>query len=334
MIVAEVSPGEPARFAAWHAALTAGASAGRPGATVESLAEARTSLGDPSPRRRRRAFAAFEGDGADAACLGALLIEYQLDHSLDLVDVEMDVPPEHRRRGVGSALWRRAQTEANALGRHLFHSEVYVPGGQDAADWPGPRFAAANGFRVAHAEDHLVLDLPAAVEREHEPAGDDGYRLEEWQGPIPERHLVAFARLRTAMDADVPTGELTTERHVHTADELRAQDERTARNWLTLTQLALSPAGEPVGYSVVFVPRSDDENAHQDDTLVLRAHHGHGLGTRMKAANLRVLAARHPSVKVLHTYTAPQNAPMQAINARFGFRKLETLYAYERDARA
>jgi GNAT superfamily N-acetyltransferase len=93
-------------------------------------------------------------------------------------------------------------------------------------------------------------------------------------------------------------------------------------------------AGEPVGYTQLLAPLEDPADLVQDDTLVLRAHRGHRLGAMLKVANLRQLerlpfsdmAAR----RWLHTWTAQGNAPMQAVNARFGFRRVGVDHELER----
>jgi hypothetical protein len=63
VIITEVTPAEPARFALWHTALTKGAVADRPGADVDTLDAFVESVGNPSPLRRRRAFAAIPNSG-------------------------------------------------------------------------------------------------------------------------------------------------------------------------------------------------------------------------------------------------------------------------------
>ena len=136
------------------------------------------------------------------------------------------------------------------------------------------------------------------------------------------------------MSVDVPTGELTREAVVHTVERVRTDEGRLARNWILLNALAVTDHGEPVGYSTLYLPRTRPEHAHQDDTLVLRAHRGHRLGSRLKVANLRQLE-RLPVSDIaarrwLHTYTAQGNAPMQAVNARFGFRRVEVEHELER----
>ena len=143
-------------FAGWHAALAAGALDGRVAATVSSLEELTDSLAVPSPVKRRLAVGAWDGD----ECVGAMLFELPLRSDRDTVLVEIDVPPAHRARGVGAALWEWAERRARREGRGIFQSEVYVPHGHTTESWPGARFATARGFVSAHVEDHLVVDLP------------------------------------------------------------------------------------------------------------------------------------------------------------------------------
>ena len=334
MEIREVSPAHPAEFARWHTALVAGAVDGRAGATVSSLTELTDSLAVPSPVKRRSAVAAFAGE----ECVAAMLFELPLQSDLDTVLLELAVPPRCRNRGVGAAMWDWAEQRAREAGRTIFQTEVFVPAGHTADTWPGARFATARGFVSANVEDHLLVDLPydegrlAAVETGR--GRSDGYRVTSWAGRCPDEFVEAWADLHTAMSADVPTGQLARDLVVHTVEGVRLNESRMAKNWIALNALALSEGGEPVGYSTLFLPRTQPEHAYQDDTLVLRAHRGRGLGARLKVANLRRLAGL-PGADVarrrwLHTYTAQDNAPMQAVNARFGFRAVEEMHEFER----
>jgi RimJ/RimL family protein N-acetyltransferase len=57
--------------------------------------------------------------------------------------------------------------------------------------------------------------------------------------------------------------------------------------------------------------------------MVMGSHRGRGLGLLLKGAVLRVLSAEHPERRVVHTWNAVDNAPMQRINAALGFRPVE-----------
>jgi RimJ/RimL family protein N-acetyltransferase len=62
------------------------------------------------------------------------------------------------------------------------------------------------------------------------------------------------------------------------------------------------------------------ELADQQDTAVLAAHRGHGLGAWMKAANLQWLTADRPLVKRVQTSNAAENEHMLRVNDQVGFR--------------
>lgn len=330
----EVSPADTGCFAAWHAALSAGSLAGRPAATVSSLQELTDSLAAPSPVKRRIAVAAVDDD----ECVGALLLELPLQSDLRTAILGIWVPPAHRGRGVGTALWRWAEDRARTEGRTILQCEVHVPHGHTLATWPGARFATAHGFTSRNVEDHLVLDLPVDPARlaalDARPGGSQGHHVVAWTGPCPETYVDAWADLMTAMSRDAPAGAVTRDAVAYTVDRVRLQEQRMADGWITLSSLAFSDLGDPVGYSTLLVPRTQPEHVYQDDTLVLHAHRGHGLGALLKLANLRSLSAL-PERDVaqrhwLHTYTQQENLAMQRVNATFGFRPVEAMHEFER----
>jgi len=317
--VREIDPADPVLFDQWYDALRAGAVAGREAALIGSRESFGVSLRDPSPLKARLPVAAFDDDQV----VGAMLFEYRLQDNLDSIDIEIDVPPEHRRRGVGTALWQWATTRAAQLGRTIFQTELGV-----ASDpWPGALFASRLGFEVEHVEDHLVVPLPydaARLAALRESAGKlEGYTLTSWAGLCPPEYQQAYADLHTAMDNDVPTGGMTRETVPWTVERLMTSEERVDRTYLALVTMAHTDAGEPAGYTLLYLSKTDGEYAQQDDTLVLRDHRGNNLGTHLKIANLDQLAKHRTTQPYLHTWTALSNTAMQKVNARFGFKTVE-----------
>ncbi|MGW6283294.1 GNAT family N-acetyltransferase [Kribbella sp. NPDC055071] len=319
IIVREIDPADLALFDEWYDAFRAGASAGRPAALVVGREALGYLLRHPGPLKQRIAVGAFE----DERVLGAMLFEYRLTDNLDAVEVEIDVPPQHRRRGIGTALWQSAVTRAAQLGRTIFQAELGVP----SEPWPGSAFAARLGFTVEHVEEQLAVPLPfdefrlAALVESVGPL--EGYELTSWAGVCPPEHQQAYADLHTAMDHDVPTGGMTREVVPWTVEKLQASEARIDRNYLALVTMAHTLAEEPAGYTLLYLPRADADYAQQDDTLVLREHRGHHLGTHLKLANLVQLNKHRTTQRTLHTWTALSNAPMRKVNARFGFRAVE-----------
>jgi GNAT superfamily N-acetyltransferase len=265
----------------------------------------------------------------DGRTVGAMLWELPLVSDLETVQVEIDVPVPHRRRGVAAALWAWGVERARAEGRTVVQTEVHVPVGESPATWPGSLLAERLGFGLEHVEDHLVVDLPVdATVLDAQPL-DPAYHLVRWTGPCPEEHVSAYARLQTAMNADVPIGGMTRESVVVDEERVRTSDARVAESYLGLVTMAQTAQGEPAGYTLMLVPHEQALDVLQDDTLVLRAHRGHGLGAAMKAANLRQLGERDLGAARVHTWTAESNPPMQKVNARFGFRAVEKLHELE-----
>ncbi|MEV6286610.1 GNAT family N-acetyltransferase [Kribbella sp. NPDC051770] len=327
MIIArEVDPHDDETFRSWYAAFHAGATDGRPAALVQNWTALASSLRNPGSAKRRIPVGAFDGD----RLIGALLFEYRLQDNLDAVSVEIDVPPAERRRGAGTILWRWATNRASELGRTIFQAELGVP----SPPWPGSAFAAGLGFTVEHVEDHLVVPLPyddARFERLRTEAGDPtGYRLTSWAGPCPPEHLQAYVDLHTAMDQDVPTGGMTHAPAPWTTERLAENETRMAKNYLSLVTMAHTDDGTPAGYTLLYLMPGDPDHAMQDDTLVLRDHRGHNLGTHLKLANLTQLAEHRTTQRFLHTWTAQSNAAMQKVNARFGFEVVEESHELER----
>jgi RimJ/RimL family protein N-acetyltransferase len=66
---------------------------------------------------------------------------------------------------------------------------------------------------------------------------------------------------------------------------------------------------------------------------VLRSYRGRGLGTLAKIANLRLLARHFPQARHVHTWTAELNDAMHTVNARLGFRPMETTHELELELR-
>ena len=93
--------------------------------------------------------------------------------------------------------------------------------------------------------------------------------------------------------------------------------------------LALTDTGEPAGLSSLSVASDRPEIGHQDDTGVLAAHRGHGIGRWLKAANFRNALAGTPELQAIETYNAESNPWMLDINVAMGFRPYHSYAAYQ-----
>lgn len=264
----------------------------------------------------------------------------------DSVEVELAVHPDHRRRGIGAALWDAAVDVVRAQGRHLVQawSDVAVeppdgPGalapstgsGRIPADADATRFALARGLAFEQMERMSRLELPVdpgLLRRFAEAAGEhmgDAYLVRTWYGEVPEETFADLAALESRMMTDAPTGGLELEEDPWDAERVRTWLARFAERDQTVLLSAAHhvPTGRVVGYTAVVVPTEPDASrpvAGQDTTIVDPEHRGHRLGMAVKVANLQALAERRPDVRRIVTWNAEENGPMLAINVALGFR--------------
>jgi GNAT superfamily N-acetyltransferase len=317
--VHEIDPNDDDAFRAWCTALHAGATAGRVAPVVATFDALAASLRTPGPRRRRLPYAARVG----GTTVGAMLFELPLTENTGVA------------RGVGTALWEAAADRAAAEGRTIIQTEVNVAIGQSLKTSPGGRFALRLGFVDQHVEDHLAVSLPLPEDRlaaleASVPVDARAYEIVAWTGRCPDEHLEVYAAMRTAMQRDVPIGELTREPAGWDADRIRDSEERVSRTYRPVVSLARTIDGQPAGYTLVYVPHGDPDHVLQDDTYVVRAHRGRRLSTILKVRNLRQVEPYRAGRRWLHTWTADSNAAMQAVNAHFGFTAVERTHEMEK----
>ena len=192
------------------------------------------------------------------------------------------VDPEHRRRGLGTALLDHVEAVARAAGRTDVISFVAsgqgVASGQDAtsasgtAAGPGPatapadrleastghgwvprassevRFALSRGYALGQVERISRLPLPvdeealAAIRSEALAAAGDEYRVHTWSGPTPRRWQSDVAAMATALSTDAPMGDVPEPEDVWTVERLVEAERRRA----TSGRASLTAAAEHV----------------------------------------------------------------------------------------
>jgi GNAT superfamily N-acetyltransferase len=88
------------------------------------------------------------------------------------------------------------------------------------------------------------------------------------------------------------------------------------------------------GFTEIVVAGPDATGAWQEETAVIAAHRGHGLGLIIKAANLLRLRNAAPAARWVVTWNAADNTFMRAVNERLGFAVCEEWVEVEADLRA
>lgn len=291
----------------------------------------------PSPMRRRILLGARIGD----ELVGVATLKLPMLDNLHAATVQVHVAPAVRESGLGNRLYAAAEEAATADGRRTLLGETDHPVRPGFASGPvmapksgfgeipadsAARFAAERDFELEQVERVSLLDLTRSADWQEQleaaaaVAGPD-YALEFWQGACPDHLVDAYALLRQKMSTDAPMAGLDLEEELWDADRLRAGEakvrEMDAEELVSAVRHV--PTGELAGHTVLMVFNGNPAVAFQDDTLVLGAHRGHGLGMLLKTANLVRLQQELPAASRVWTWNAAENTHMLAINEALGF---------------
>ncbi|MFC8922456.1 GNAT family N-acetyltransferase [Cellulosimicrobium sp. NPDC057127] len=273
--------------------------------------------------------------------VGRSMVSLPLEGSTHVALVHVAVHPEHRRCGVGTALWDDALALARDAGRSVVQGDSsFAPEpspGPDALEAPtgsgrvprdaaATRFVLGRGFTLEQVQRHSTLGLPVPAERldplraaATERAAD--YRVHVWTDDVPEEWLDQLAVLETRMSTDAPSAGLEIEEDPWDAQRVRTtlQDVHDRGQGFVVAAAEHVPTGSLAGFSMVSLPHDKPEVVYQEDTLVLREHRGRSLGMLVKVAVVDELARSRPAARRVHTWNAQENAHMLAINVALGF---------------
>ena len=266
----------------------------------------------------------------DGSPVGLTRVFFPERDNLDKCWNDLAVDPEHRGRGIGSALLEWTEERARAAGRDMLLTEVYVPVG-DRESHADREFALRRGYAVSSVEivRSLPLPVPADVLAEHrrrsaEAMGDE-FELSVHVDGVPEhlRQGVCDASNRLILDA--PTGDVEFEPESMTVDDYQTMlEHQRDMGRRMVTAVAVHRAtGVVAAYTDLSVPAGDPDVVFQWGTLVLPEFRGHRLGMAVKVANLDELARIAPDRRSVQTMNDEQNPWMVQINKDLGFEIIE-----------
>jgi GNAT superfamily N-acetyltransferase len=296
---------------------------------IPSWDAAGRALSTSPPGFELQLFTAFDGHTPVGACL----VNLPLDDNPTVVYADVMAHPDHRRRGVGTAVLAELEQRSRRAGRDRVLTEVFLTPGRDSGD---AAFAAASGYVEANREGVKAVDLAAA-----EPLWDDlepqvaaargDYRVVTWRDRCPDEYVASFGTALSRVMSLIPQGDLELEDRDWTVERVRAAEERRVQVGLaTFESVALAPHGTVVGLTGVRVSTHDPVVAHIGVTMVLPEHRGHRLGLATKMASHRALRDAFPACRLVTTSNAEVNAHMNAINEAMGYRLVETLVEFHK----
>jgi mycothiol synthase len=204
------------------------------------------------------------------------------------------VLPEHRRRGVGTALLHRLTEHVETLGHPMLRS--------GADDEESLAFARRHGFEEVNREVEQTFRIDGPVEPTPRPDGIEVVTAQErpglWEAAYERFGLEALAGFAVDTPLDV-------------------SPESWVRSWLADPMFLALHDGEVVGCAGLGLDPDQPTRAENGLTAVRGDWRGRGLAVHLKLLTL-AWAADHGITEV-YTWTQDGNAAMRALNTRLGY---------------
>lgn len=292
----------------------------------DAVAEARMRRPEPFHEARHLV---LERDGRVLSRLGVSAVEPgspEYEGHRHHIWVRIEVAPDARRRGLGSAWLPAVAAYAESRGARLLTG--------DSDDESGQAFAAAVGAEVRFRgwENRLWLERVDWDLMRRWTAIDAGpLRIERYEPFVPEAIWEEYAAGYTEVSRDVPLEGLEMGDFILTPERMRLHGERLEAQRKTLHVLAAWDEQGLAGVTELIYAEHDPEALEQELTAVHRRARGRGLARLLKARLLLEVAELHPQVRFVRTYNASSNDAMWKINDAMGFvrHRLELGYQME-----
>ena len=294
-------------------------------------------------RLRHRSAAAmkeYRAARVDGRLVGYASVSMPVKDNIHYGEAKVVVHPDFRRRGIGTALLREAESIAGANDRRTIGAGVVtaLAAGDASHSRSGQLFLETSGFRRTLTEKMFRMDLTAfdpVVEQrlyDEAQAASTEYETVGWTGRIPEELLAPIAVMESTIYSEMPIGDADLEPENVDADRLRERDVFTEQAGVFQSGVIARLKGgtKIAAYTYVLMATEPGDSASQQITIVDPAHRGHRLGMRLKIENHRQLRRTRPALRWIYTGNADGNAPMLSINEKLGFAPVDAWYEYEK----
>ena len=267
----------------------------------------------------------------DGDPVGAIEVGVPERDNLHLVTGGIQVLPDHRRRGHGSAMMQEILRQT----RELRRTTVWAGCAED--DHGAAEFLRQHGFGYASHEarryqhpgevDHDQLDALYAKARQ--AAAD--YDLVRLQTPTDDELLAELIEVTAAIN-DAPMGDLDFEPEKFDLQRLKDFEYASGQQGERLYRVFARHrrTGAVGGHTVMMLQPRQPTYAMQYDTAVHRDHRGNRLGLLLKIEMMRWLAEAQPQVERIETWNNADNSYMINVNEAIGYRLSRVFDSYQR----
>lgn len=287
----------------------------------------------PSDYEKRLAWVIVDG----GAVIGRIGLDVPHEKGSKVAFWLIELLRETWGRGIGSAAYEVVERVAREHGRSVLQSWAEHP----AADGPRlspptgfgdipedhiARFFLRHGYTLEQVERASAFDLTGSfegVERllaEARAASSD-YRVVQWFAPTPPEFAEGYAWMKSRMSTDAPSAAMVFDEEAWDAARIAEHDAKYTESGRTLQVTAAQhiESAALCAFNELVIGKDPTEASHQEDTLVLKEHRGHKLGTLVKCAGLLSWHEVAPQSHRVLTYNAEENRPMLDINEAIGF---------------
>lgn len=273
----------------------------------------------------------------DGEPVGRAMLHVPLEEGSIVAEPRIEILPERWGRGAGRFALEHLEGIARDRGRTTLHgwTNHRQLGGERMPATTGwgsipvdhiARTLVAAGYALGQVYRASALDLTGPFDRIVElrdaaRIAAAGYRYVSWALPTPPGRRDGYARMKARMSTDAPAGDIAFDEETWDAARIERMDSRMIAQGFTGLVGAIEhvETGQLVAYNELYHLGERSNNTEQNDTLVLKEHRGHRLGTLVKCENLLLWRQMMPESPKVTTNNAEENRPMLDINEAMGF---------------